>query len=281
MKSLVANKSRVMWVLGLIAVGFIIGIVALFFAIRYVGNSLVVKYSDPMPREMPTLKVTGGEIKVLKNKWTNFKEALKVGATSEKLELTSNELNVMLLTDPELNKFQGKVVLSIGHQNIVNALLADDESLQYLQGSFYVTVKNGRIFAEVSLPFKALGLAEYGDRFVNASGEISVRLVGQRLVVKLDPKEINGEVLPGLVLDRVRELDLYELFVMNHPVYGKLGSRIKSIEVDKDQVLLELTKGSGPLPVLPGDTRRSSSSSKKAVDEIRKLRSGPPPSSSN
>jgi hypothetical protein len=272
MKSLISRRSPILWVLGLILAGLIIGIAALFFTVQYFGKSIVVKYTDPLPRELPTVEVTRGEIKVLKNKWENFKQALKVGATSEKLELTSTELNVMLLTDPELNKFQGKVVLSIGHENIVNALLADDESLHYLKGTFYVTVKDGRIYADVSLPFDAIGLGDFGDRFVNASGELKTRLVGQKLEVRLDPKEINGEVLPGMVLNRVKELDLYELFVKNHPVYGRLGSRIKSIEVEDDQILLELTKGNGPLPVLPEDSRREPVLADKAVEKAKEIR---------
>ena len=273
MESLVVKKSQVLWILGLILAGFITGIAVLFFTIQYVGKSIVVKYTDPLPRELPIVEVTQGEIKVLKNRWENFKQALKVGANSEKLELTSTELNVMLLTDPELKNSKGKAVMSIGHENISNAFLAGDESLQNLKGTFYFTIKNGRIYADFSLPFEAIGLGDFGDRFVNASGELVTSLVGQKLEVRLDPKEINGEVLPEIVLNRIKGLDLYELFVRDHPVYGGLGSRIKSIEVEDDLIQLELTKGNGPIPVLPSDSRREEiEAAAESIEEIRTLK---------
>ncbi len=272
MKSLVANKSRITVILGVLAIGLIVGLIGIFFAVRFALDAIMVKYTDPLPREMPVVEVTRGEIKQLKHKWTNFKEALKVGASSEKLELTSNELNVMLLTDEELNKFKGKVVLSIDHQNIVNALLAEDESIQRLQGNFYITVEDDRVLADISMPIKSLGLSDYGDRYVNATGELDISFVGSRLQVRMNPKEINGEQLPDIVLNRVRELDLYDMFVRDHPVYGRLGARIRSIEIKGDKIHLELTEGSGPLPSLARDANDRRQSSRETLKEIKDLR---------
>jgi len=267
------KKSRLLLWLGILGGGLLIALVGLFFGIQYAISKAVGTYTDPMPREMPVVEVTGKDLKVLKNRWTNFKEALKVGASSEKLELTSHELNVMLLSDEEINRFKGKVVLSIAHQNIVNALLAEDEAMQQLQGNFYVTVQDGKILADISMPLKSLGLNNYGDRYINASGELMVTFTGQRLRVTMNPEEINGENLPDLVLKRVRELDLYEMFVKPHPVYGKLGARIKAVEVLEDTVELELTPGSGPLPSLARDAADDRNrDNQQTVDEIKKLR---------
>lgn len=276
MKNLVADKSRLKTLLIAIVVLFTVGVIGLVLSARYIAKALVVSYSDPIPQQLPTIQISRGEVKQLKQKWETFKEALRDGANSERLELSAKELNVMLLTDPEINKFQGKVVLSIDHQNVINALLSSDESLQYLKGNFHVEVRKGRIYADLSLPLEAIGLGEYGNRYVNARGEIIAKLRGQKLTVNMIPSEISGKELPAMVLDRVKELDLYELFVAPHPVYGRLGARIKSLEVDGDRIYLELTEEKRSLNLLPGLKVDRGKKAKEAFEELKDLKDEAP-----
>jgi hypothetical protein len=140
-------------------------------------------YTETHPASLPTVQMSAAEMDALKQRIDNFQDAVRSGRPTPPLELSADEINALIQTDPNFAGVKGKL---------------------------YLTIEGSRLKGLVSVSLDDLGLRIFRGRYLNASGTFTVALHGGNLFVTPDVLVVKGKPLPGVYMDKFRSRNLAE-----------------------------------------------------------------------
>lgn len=185
----------------------------------------IAKYTSGEARPLPIVEVSQQELQQLEARVEAFQEQVEQGEAADQLVLTADD---------------------------INALISKEEKLR---GKVYVTLEDGLIKAEVSIPASALPGGK--DRFFNGSVTVNASLEDGVLIVTLEEAEVNGQPVPEEIMSEIRKQNLAKDMYQDPETAEKLR-RFERLIVEGDKLILI------PKPASPADSQPDSNPASKS-----------------
>src|SRR5262249_9073466 len=113
-------------------------VVGLLIGLRY-ARKLINDFTDTQPMPLPTVQMSREQIDQLQQRIETFRTTVKASQPVDPLTLTSDEINALIATDPDL---------------------------QVLKGKLYVTLENDQLKGQLSVPMESMGLHLFKGRYL-------------------------------------------------------------------------------------------------------------------
>lgn len=180
----------------------------------YFFSGQVEKYTDTEPLELDVVEYSEEELAELQARLDSFEAAVDEGSSEvQELELTADD---------------------------INALISEEDKLK---GRVFVTIEEGQIGADVSMPADFVPGGK--GRYFNGSVKVDASMEDGILIVTLVDAEVAGEPLPAPVIESLANENLAKEFYKNEQ-NAKTMRRFEEIRIEDDRVFLRLKPGSGP-----------------------------------
>ena len=216
--------------------GMLVLIVGVSVGGYFYVSRLVNAYVTAEPVELPEVKTTPGEVAAIKLRMENFARTVESPAARGTLVLTADDLNKLIVSDPESAQWRDRIRIHIENGTI--------------GGKISVPFDDMATTAEDREAFEKIGLA---GRYFNADARFKISLVSGVLVVKLDKVSAAGVSLPSLIMNALRKKNLAEDFARQNPDAAKALSKIESIKVEGDKIIIRSKGGGVPVPAPPAE----------------------------
>jgi len=187
----------------------------LFMLVGTIGGGLagywwfkgqVNRYTADSAADLPTVELSEAELADVQSRIDKFKETIEDGDSPSDLVLTADEINAMIANDDDL------------------------------RGRVFVTIEEGQVGGEVSVPTDFLPGGK--GRFFNASATFDVSLENGVLIVTLSGAEVKGEKVPPQFIEGMSKENLAkELY--KDPEAAATLRRIESISIEHDRIILK------------------------------------------
>ncbi len=187
----------------------------LFVTLVVVGGGLsgywwltgqVDRFTSDTAADLPTVELSDEELGEIQSRVDKFKETIEGDDTPEDLVLTADEINAMITRDDDL------------------------------RGRIYVTIKDGTVSGDVSIPTDFLPGGK--GRFFNASATFDVSLENGVLIVTLSGAEVKGEKVPQQFIDGMSKENLAKELYKDPDAAATLR-RIESVSIEDDKIVLK------------------------------------------
>ncbi len=188
----------------------LVAIVAAFLLGLHQLKKMLTQFTDSSPMTLPTTRLSQAEIGQAQDRVNNFRDAVRAGRPAEPLALTGDELNALIATNPDLRPLKGKV---------------------------YLTIENGVVKGQVSLPLDQLGLRVFRGRYLNGTGKFMILLQNGVLEVTPESIVVKGKPLPAVYMDKIRTVNLAAGFNTDRRAATALG-HLQAIQVQDGRLIL-------------------------------------------
>jgi hypothetical protein len=185
---------------------------AILIAVHYV-KSMVNRYTDTQPMELPTVHMPQAEIAKLNKRYEAFQAAVRERRPTEPLTLTSDD---------------------------INALIAGGADRQSLAGKIYVGLEGDQLKGQVSVPLQDVGLSMFKGRYLNGSATFNMALQNGLLVVSPRTIVVKGNPLPEMYMAKLRQENL-AAGLTNEPKAVAVLQGLEDIQI-KDGTLVVVPK---------------------------------------
>jgi hypothetical protein len=169
----------------------IIGVVSLivlalgaYLGIRY-ARGLVGQLTDAQPMPLPKVKLPEAQMFELHDRVDTFRENVRDGEAAAPLELSADELNALIETDPALTA---------------------------LKNHLFVSIDGNQLRAKISFRAEDLGLVRLQGRYINADGMFDVGLTNQELRITAESLTVKGKPVPRHIMREVAAENLADRF---------------------------------------------------------------------
>jgi len=141
-------------------------------------KQMVNDFTDAKPMELPAVQMPAAEIEKLKQRVDAFRQAVNDRHPADALELTGDDINALIASDPQYRALKGRV---------------------------YVTIEGGRIKGQISAPLDELGLNILKGRYLNGEAVILLSFHDGILVVSPESIAVKGKLIPEKFMDSLRK----------------------------------------------------------------------------
>ncbi|QDV54789.1 hypothetical protein Mal33_07540 [Rosistilla oblonga] len=172
----------------------------------YFVSGKVAEYTETEARAVPTVAFDEVEAEEIGQRASEFFERVQAGSSDEQFVLSTRELNVLLNSQPGL------------------------------KDCVFVTLQNGRLRADVSIPTDRVPGGS--GRFLNASGELELSLDDTTLSLSLIDAEVKGEPIDESLLTQFRDLKLSTEDV-NDPRFAALLGMFQKVTILDDRLVVQ------------------------------------------
>ncbi len=166
-------------------------------------------FTDTKPMALPTVNMSDAEIAQVRQRVDAFSQEIRSGHAPQPLELSGDELNALILTDPNLVK---------------------------LRGQLYVSIDGSQVKGQLSVPTSRVGLPMFRHRYINGAGTFNVSLTNGTLSVTAQSLSVKGKPIPEKYMQQVRLQNLAQSF-NDDPKISVGLNKLQSIDV-KDSKLV-------------------------------------------
>ena len=184
-----------------------------YFGLRY-AHSLVEQLTDKDPVQLPTSQLPEAQMFQLKDRVDTFRDAVKSGEATEPLELTGDELNALIATDP---------------------------AFASLKNHLYVAIIGNELHAQISFKAEDIGLDRLRGRWVNADGVFDVRLAENELRIMALSLMVRGKPVPRNIMREVARENLADKFNQDPRAAAGL-KKLQAIEVKDGKLVITAKK---------------------------------------
>jgi hypothetical protein len=167
-------------------------------------------FTDTKPMALPTVNMTEAEMAQVRQRVDTFSQDIRSGRSPNPLTLSGDELNALILTDPNLGK---------------------------LKGQLYVNIEDNQIKGQLSVPTARIGLAMFRHRYINGSGTFNVSLTNGTLYVTAQSLSVKGKPIPEKYMQQVRLQNLAQGFNDDPKVSVGLN-KLQSIDVKDGKLVV-------------------------------------------
>ena len=194
----------------------IIGVISLvmlalgaFFGLRY-AKGLVNELTDTRPVPVPTVQLPEAQMFQLHDRVATFRDGVRDGDPVEPLELTADELNALIATDP---------------------------AMTLLKNHLFVMINSNQLSAQISFPAEDIGLMRLQGRYVNATGVFDVSIKTNELQIMAESLSVRGKPVPRNIMREVAAENLADRF--NQDPKASAGLRkLQSVEVKDGKLII-------------------------------------------
>jgi hypothetical protein len=179
-----------------------------YVAYRYGRHRIVAEYTASAPLDFAQAPLLSpAELGDLDGRLAAFVHALRNKNPAEPLALTGDELTALVARSPDFQKLGGRARLSIA---------------------------NGEVQSDLSVPLERLG---YPGRWFNGSAAFLVTLENGVLIVTLRSASVKGEPIPGWIVGRLADRNLAKDLYQRPEIAG-LIARLESIDLSNGRITL-------------------------------------------
>ena len=189
-------------VLVLLLIGVLVGL-------HYLKKTLN-QMTDSQPMPLPAVKLSPAEMDQVRARVDAFRQAVQAGRATDPLTLTSDEINALIATDPDLQALKDKI---------------------------YVTLEGDQVKGQLSVRLDQLGLAMFKNRYLNASGTFSVSLNNGTLDFRAESIVVKGKPLPEVYMDKIRKQNLAQGVNQDPGSSAALG-KLEQIRVQDSKLVI-------------------------------------------
>ncbi|QDS87003.1 hypothetical protein EC9_11780 [Rosistilla ulvae] len=176
----------------------------------YFLSGKVVEYTETEPRIVPTVAYTDEEANEIGQRANEFFQRIQTGNADEQFVLSTRELNVLLNSQPGL------------------------------KDRVFVTLQNGRLHADLSIPTDRVPGGS--GRFLNASGKLELALDDTTVSLSLIEAEVKGEPIDESLLTQLRDLKLSTEEIKD-PRFAALVGMFQKVTILDDRLVVQPRPG--------------------------------------
>lgn len=162
-------------------------------------------WTSQTPADLPVVEYSEEEVEAIQDRVETFQQRVDAGKTPEELVLTADE---------------------------INALISSEEDLQ---GKVHVTIEDGTISGDVSIPTDFLPGGK--GRYFNASATFNASLENGVLIVTLADAEVAGQKVPAEFIEGLSKENLAKE-VYQDPEVARTLRRFESLRIEGDKIIL-------------------------------------------
>jgi hypothetical protein len=185
-----------------------IAIIAGVYYVKKKVSGLVANYTDTQPMTLQSVQMSTADLDKLKQRFDGFEQAVRDGKPTEPLVLTADEINALIATGADAQKFKGKI---------------------------YITLDGDKVKGDVSLPLQDIGLKMFKGRYLNGSGTFSVSLQDGVLFVAPQTITVKGQTVPDVYMQGIRNQN-FAAGLTNDPDARAVLGRLQEIRVKDGKV---------------------------------------------
>lgn len=206
------KRGCLFYLLIIAAISVTVLIIGGYFGLQF-ARGLVNKLTDSQPMPLPTVHLPEEQMFQLHDRVDTFRNGIKDGDAVEPLELSADELNALIETDP---------------------------ALAALKNHLFVTIHSNQLSAQISFPAEDIGLIRLRGRYVNADGIFTASITNQELNITAESLTVKGKPVPRNIMREITAQNLAERFNTDPRSAAGL-KKLQSIEV-KDGKLIVVPK---------------------------------------
>ncbi len=195
------------------AILLVIGAVVAFFGIRYAYHTvqrLALEYTETTPAPLQPVEVSEAQLAALRQRVDAFGQALKDRKSAQELVLSADDINALLVKDPNYREFKDKLRVSI---------------------------EGERIQGRISWPLPDIGPLKLKGRYLNGMATFQIALENGALRINIGDVEVKGRSLPAPILAQLRQENLAR-DVQDNPDAAKVIEQFDSIQVKDGHLIL-------------------------------------------
>ena len=217
--------------------------IAAWIGIPWYGRSLRDGYTDIGPMAVPVVEATPQELGQIRRRVEAFAQTVEDPAVSGTLVLTAADINRLLSQ-------------------------AKDRNPQQSKASPYMEIADGKVTGRVSVALDDTAsdaesmefLEKVGlkGRYLNLSVTFKVSLRDRALAIHIDDIKARGKSLPWILspfVSVLRKENLAAKMIEQNPNMAKSLSKIESVEVKDDKIIIKSKGGGTPAPASPAEAR--------------------------
>ncbi len=174
-------------------------------------RKLFTDFTDSKPTTFPAPRLSSSEIDQLRKRVDAFRDSVRGGKPTPPLSLSTDEINALIATDPDLRG---------------------------LRNRFWVTKLEGnKIVAQLSVLMEDVGIPKFKGRYLNAAGSFTLSV--RNGVIRLTAEELagKGRPLPKFYMEHIRTQNLAQSLKSNPRVLVAMDW-IQSIEVRDGKLVI-------------------------------------------
>lgn len=187
-------------------------LVALFVGAQ-VARRMLNEFTDAQPLSLPVSSLPAAQADEARTRVRTFEQAVSAERTTPVLELSSDQINALVATEPQFQAFRGKV---------------------------FVTLEGSEVKGMVSVPMEQLGMPMFKGRYLNADVTLAVSFRNGSLQILPETVLVKGKPLPSVYMEKLRRQNFGQDVAQN-PRWSMALERLQSIEV-KDSKLIIIPK---------------------------------------
>ena len=174
-----------------------------------------MSYLAEEPAEIAIYEPTPDEAEAVQEKFRNVREGVKA-RKGERYSFSGNELNALIATDPEFKELRGRA---------------------------YLTIEDGQITTDASIPLGELtGIQLFKGRYVNGKVQLEITATNGRLQVFLQEIEINGKKVPEQFMAAISKENIAKKLA-NDSDFQNAMRNIERIDVSDGKIVIQAKKG--------------------------------------
>lgn len=135
-------------------------------------------FTDAKPQPLPEVRLPQPEIDRLQQHLDAFRQAVRSEKPTDPLELTADEINALIATDPDFSTMKGKL---------------------------YVILEGDQVKGQLSVPLEWVGLPIFRGRYLNGTGNFSLTLHRNQLHLFLMNLVVKEKRVPEVYMEQIRK----------------------------------------------------------------------------
>lgn len=149
------------------------------------ARGIINRLTDKQPMQLPTVHLPDAQMFQLHDRVDTFRDSVRDGDATAPLELSPDELNALIETDP---------------------------AMALLKNHLFVAITNSELHAQVSFPAEDLGMVRLRGRFINANGIFNIGLTNGQLQITAVSLWVKGRPLPRNIMREIARENLADRF---------------------------------------------------------------------
>lgn len=190
-----------------------------YFGVKTALNSMVYKYTEAVPMEMPRAVLSETEKINAQNKFRRFGMDPAPGESDDGgvLELTANEVNYLIQSGEPVFK--------------------------ELRNRFHFEFESGKIKTQLSVPLDGSGIKDLRRRYLNGTAELDLAVTNERLEFSVSSLIAKGSKIPESALRLLQDQANVLNRIQSRPEFRKVAKYIKEFRIVGDQIHIEVKDG--------------------------------------
>jgi len=188
----------------------LVGLLLAFLVALHLFKKGLNQYTDTKPMPLPALNLSKEQAEQVQRRFENFSDAAAAGRPTSPLELTSDDLNALISTSPDFKSVRNEL---------------------------YVTIEDGHIKGQVSIPLDKIGFKVLKGRYFNGTGIFTVSLTNGMLSIVPQEILVKNKPLPAAYMEKFRQENL-AVSINQNPRASVALNHLQDLQIKDGKIIL-------------------------------------------